>query len=323
MKVPLQTTEFRAGKTTFRNPGFHWISLPILALGIILLQYHSIQLWQGWTGWWSGLGWSVLLELISLWMWFLAGSWGEQRGWLRRLALYFLAGVTSTILLVGPLYQVSRPIIAEVNAAHASRQQIIELNAEIDQIRNGLAVYRQNSLVRLGWQRKIDEAEANLANARHRLRSLQLKDAGLPWLRWGPLLLQGLSLVLFQIANILAISHIAINVSTTGTETENAWKAAGNGNGREGHATGPRGSPDSLVRALQNTLKTRLETGGMSQAEFCRRHSLNPRDVSLLFHYFQNKSDGKRNVSMQFLESLQSRFLPTGGFEGLNAGGPI
>lgn len=289
-----------------------------------LSSCHEVFARHRWTGWWSGLGWSVLLEMISLWLWFLAGTRNGQFGWLRSLTLLFLAGVTSAIVLAGPLYQVSRPMIEELSSARTAEKEVQLLKAEIEETRAGLSVYRGNSETRLGWQRKIGDAEAKLVRARQRLRSLQGKVADFPWLIWGPLLLQGLSLVLFQIANILAVSHIAKYVSTPGNEKGSAWKALGNCNGGDAKTTGPtepNDSPDSLVRSLQKTLKVQLETCKMSQAEFSRTHGLNPRDVSLLFHYFQNKSDGKRNVSMQFLESLQSRFLPNDGYEDLNARG--
>jgi len=42
------------------------LPLLILPLAIALLQWHSVLFWQAQVGHWPGLGWSVLLELISL-----------------------------------------------------------------------------------------------------------------------------------------------------------------------------------------------------------------------------------------------------------------
>jgi hypothetical protein len=51
----------------------------ILPLAITLLQWHSVPFWQAQVGFWPGLGWSVLLELISLWVWFRPGRRRRSR----------------------------------------------------------------------------------------------------------------------------------------------------------------------------------------------------------------------------------------------------
>ena len=77
-----------------------------LALGIPLLQHHSIEFLTTWkTGapasWdmamllapWSGWGWSLALEIIALWMWY-------ERGTARRA----MAVLATAALLFGPIY---------------------------------------------------------------------------------------------------------------------------------------------------------------------------------------------------------------------------
>jgi len=68
------------------------LPLLILPLSILLLQSHGIPFWQRQVGFWPGIGWSVLLELISLWLWFQPAT---------RPRLLALA--TTLLLLAGPL----------------------------------------------------------------------------------------------------------------------------------------------------------------------------------------------------------------------------
>ena len=82
------------------------LPLLILPLAITLLQWHSVPFWQAQAGFWPGLGWSALLELISLWLWFRPG-----RRWMRPMAW-----ATTLLLLAGPLYQVSDPLVREMAA---------------------------------------------------------------------------------------------------------------------------------------------------------------------------------------------------------------
>lgn len=56
---------------------------------------------------WVGWGWSILLELISLWLWYRPES-GVIAWWVWRT----VALTTTMLLLTGPLYQVSAPLFA-------------------------------------------------------------------------------------------------------------------------------------------------------------------------------------------------------------------
>ncbi len=54
----------------------------ILLLCIFLLQWHSLRFWAGAIGI-SGYPWSIALELINLWLWFLPGrKWFRPMAWI-------------------------------------------------------------------------------------------------------------------------------------------------------------------------------------------------------------------------------------------------
>ncbi len=132
--------------------------LLILPLAVGLLQWHSIAFWQARVGLWVGAGWSVLLELISLWLWFRPGH-----RWWRPMAM-----VATLLLLAGPLHQVSDPLVRDLanlrDADPALASQVTVLQGQIAEAKQSLDRYQTLSLAgRFGWQGKIDEVETRLA----------------------------------------------------------------------------------------------------------------------------------------------------------------
>ena len=315
-----------------------WLPLSILALGVVLLQYHSIRYWQSLVGAWTGVGWSILLELISLWLWFNTGDRpGVPKRYVSWASLRLLALVTTVLLLAGPLYQISLPTLQDWRGILDAAQKIQLLQEEITDDQAGLVAYRKNSRTRLGWLEKINQMESGLRE--HRKRMLALFDASgqtFSWERWATVSLQALSLVLFQIANILAISTLSRRFHLSETIPSPLPKERGNvflrnfqqrpnhvvvpdpyqnniGKSPLKHTEGSSGGENHLIARLQHTIKARLDYEGISQAEFCRRHSIHPRDLSLLFNYFRLKAAGKRNVPEVLITKLAHRFLPRAG----------
>ena len=133
------------------------LPLLILPLAVVLLQSHGIPFWQAQVGWWPGLGWSLLLELISLWLWFRQG-----RRWWRPMAW-----AATLLLLAGPLYRVSDPLVRDLASLRDGDQVLVLqaalLQAQEDEAGQSLDRYQRLSLAgRYGWQGKIDEVEARL-----------------------------------------------------------------------------------------------------------------------------------------------------------------
>ena len=81
------------------------IPAAVLCGGICLLQVHSVAFWRDAIGHWTGYVWSLQLEAISLWLWFRADGWLSPWRW--------IAIVTTLLLLVGPVYEVSSPLFEQ------------------------------------------------------------------------------------------------------------------------------------------------------------------------------------------------------------------
>ena len=172
----LSEDALRQGRLLVSGPREIRLPLVILGLGIAQSQQHPILFWQSLVGRWSGLGWSIQLELISLWLRFNTCSegWGcREMG--NRSMLRLPALATAGILLAGPLFRIGQPVYDEWRKEFASEGELELIRNEIKEDRAGLRVYRRNSLTRLGWQGKIGEAELALRDKRNRPSALLFK----------------------------------------------------------------------------------------------------------------------------------------------------
>lgn len=311
-----------------------WLPLAILIMGVVLLQHHSIQFWQTWVGLWAGVGWALLLELISLWLWFKTGDQNNKwNGRILKSLVLLLAMLATVVLLFGPLYQVSRPTIDNWRRTLVASQEVKLLREEIANNRKGLLIYRQNSLTRLGWQGKIDQIEVKLQENRKRLMSLLIETkTRFQWERLALVAMQLIALILFQVANILTIRTISHHFRSTETnppqfpwegknvsergfplfpDDESLMEIKGDESARAAikNTGGVSNFDDQRVAQLQLTIKARLDSKKISQAAFCRQHGIRPRDLSLLFNYFRLKAEGKRKVPKTLIDQLAQRFL--------------
>jgi len=181
------------------------ISTALLLVGCIcLLQYHAIQFWVTHAGI-TGAAWSLLLEGAALWLW-------SSPRLLRRV----LGGLVTLLLLVGPLYQVSAPLIEAghyaANTATAGAERSRDLAGEIQSLEAALAVYLANSQTRSGWVSRIDSAQARLDRLRTEQAQLSAVRAGAPqhqpWQRTAVILMEALAIVIFQLVAVLAIGEL-------------------------------------------------------------------------------------------------------------------
>jgi hypothetical protein len=260
------------------------LPLLILPLAITLLQWHSVPFWQAQVGWWPGLGWSALLELISLWLWFRPG-----RRWLRPLAW-----ATTLLLLGGPLYQVSDPLVQEIVALRqadgAFSAQIVAIQAEAAEAERSLDRYQRLSLDgRFGWQGHIDQAQATLAARRADLETLRAARteaetaARLNWRRVGKVGGQLLSLVIFQTAILLAIRALADAVhrpANTATSCVDASPSATD-------------TAERLVLDLQQAVQLLLKAG-RSYPHIAEETGVGKAHLSLLMNHFDRAKRGDR-----------------------------
>ncbi len=187
-----------------KGDGLDRLLAPAVLVGsVVLLQYHSIVFWNHHVG---GLGWawSLLLELAALWLWYK-----------RSFALRVFGFWASLLLLAGPFYTVSAPLLerdqAEAQTAERREQTIASLNDEIRSLERELDTYLKNSESRHGWHIRIDDTRSRLADRRERLRTALAvgEQATLSWLRQAVIVMQAIALVLFQFTSVLAVTSIS------------------------------------------------------------------------------------------------------------------
>ncbi len=178
----------------------------IMLVGTVsLLQYHSILFWTefvGATGW----AYSILLEVGGLWFWYRQGIKSRMTG----LAI-------SVMLLAGPFYNVSHPLFAtnlhELQRHESQSVEINETKQAIKSLELSLSKYLENSSERTGWLPAINRTQEALAKNRERLSVLLSEKSRstleLNWQRQIVIIMQALSLVVFQIMSISAITTLS------------------------------------------------------------------------------------------------------------------
>jgi hypothetical protein len=180
-------------------------ALVLLVAAIGLMQYHAIMFWSEHVDLTTGWAWSLLLEGSALWLWSS-----------KRIAQRILGAVATVLVLAGPLYQVSAPLITEWQAtdrgAVANAERRTTLTAEINSLETALNTYLSNSATRQGWASRLDATQARLDTARNELKAVIAAEAmptRLTWQRQAVIAMQAIALVLFQILGVLAIRTLA------------------------------------------------------------------------------------------------------------------
>lgn len=180
-------------------------ALVLLIAAIGLMQYHAIMFWSEHVDKATGWAWSLLLEGSALWL------WSSQK-----MAHRMLAAVATLLVLAGPLYQVSAPLISEWQAtdrgAVANVERTAALTAEISSLETALNTYLNNSATRQGWAQRIDATQARLDAARTELQAVITATAQpqrLSWQRQAVIAMQAIALVLFQILGVITIRTLA------------------------------------------------------------------------------------------------------------------
>lgn len=187
-------------------------ALLILIGGIGLLQYHAIVFWTDVVDPFTGWAWSLLLEGAALW------CWSHPRWSIRSLG-----AVATVLVLAGPLYQVSAPLVSERVSADQSSEQRTVIAAEIAGLEHALATYLGNSEKRVGWSGRIDSTQQQLTAARAELRRLtSAAPQRIEWQRQAIIVMQAVALVLFQLLNVIMIRTLSEPTPETGRSHKRA-----------------------------------------------------------------------------------------------------
>lgn len=282
--------------------------LPLVLLGSIgLLQYHSIQFWMvqvGGTGW----AWSVLLEGAALWFWYAPRT-------LRRL----LGLVASLLLLTGPLYVVTSPIIShdyfERTGAEKRTMAASVLEAEIAQLESSLATFLRNSEARPGWLPTIQRTQDAIIERRANLRKLLIEtdSVGLSWQRQTVIVMQAVALILFQIASVMAITslsarrrHLLPITDSMGDSMKlpsdsmgDSMKSPSDSMGDS--MAGKHGDCEIITPELAGQISRAfgeyLKDNKVSQRSFAAQTNCSQRDLSLLLRHQEVLREGGRTAS--------------------------
>lgn len=171
--------------------------------GLILIGCEALVQIHGWAFWrahfhaQAGPALSVALGVLAaVWL-----AWAfAARGWAARLGCGLLGVVATAVLLAGPLYMVSRPLIEARTAADARPAELARLDAAMEARRAELARYLEiTASGRYGWHGRIDDARLAIAELEAQRASLaNATAAGLPWQTWAACGLQALALLLLQ-----------------------------------------------------------------------------------------------------------------------------
>jgi hypothetical protein len=266
----------------------------LLAGGIALIQWHAIAFWSNAIDQATGWAWSVLLELIALWLWY-------------RPRTRLLAFITTALVLSGPLYQVTRPLVQEFtytaaeSASEPARASL--LREAIAAEEKALHTFLANSAERSGWLPAIEQARASLNGKRAELQSLLTPARhAIPWQQVAVMVMQAIALVLIQISNVLAIRTIADHERETASPQTRKQKPRQRETPRPPRT--PKSSHEPDVEQVQAALQKHLSAEGVSARAFAARHGFRPRDLSLVLHDQENRKAGKRRAPTKVFERL-------------------
>ena len=267
----------------------------VLLLCISLLQWHSMQFWVAAIGV-TGFAWSIALELISLWLWF-----APCRKFFRPLAW-----ATTFLLLTGPLYQVSNPLIQNAllkeSLSVAISQERTILKKSIAEKQEELATFLTIAKSRVGWQIKIDQTQATLEKNRSRLLEIISNNSGtngniprLTWQRRVIITMQLLSILIFQAAIILSITTLSFSFH---------YGRKFPGNVSEIRETRLNPQVIQLLTVLRRKIQQQRETG-KSQADIARDHNISPRYITHILNFEQYEA---QPLSLNQLKRLADIF---------------
>ncbi|MFP4182227.1 MAG: hypothetical protein ACLFTX_06490 [Thiohalospira sp.] len=117
--------------------------------------------------------------------------------------------------MAGPVYHVSAPLVEELHqGAHADdtrEARIDALDQRIEAQEASLERFLANSEQRAGWLPAIEDARAELADARQAKAELmsQAENAGMAWREQAIIVMQAVALMLFQVVGVLAVTRLS------------------------------------------------------------------------------------------------------------------
>jgi len=270
-------------------------ALLLITTSTVLMQWHSIEFWTAYTGL-IGIGWSLATEGVSLWFW-----------WQRHTLLAIFASV---LLISGPVYVLSDPLLVEgQNTSH--RQQLIDITkTEIGQLTTAIEAYQNNSNTRLGWSGRIDNTQSALDAARSELKALTIQTStSLDWRNHAIIAVQSSVLLIVMIGQILAVIFLRKGSNTIGISKP--FSVTRNSAISKSKSV-PENSTDDFdrrVNAAAIALYALLPEFDGKQNRLAEALQIRPADISLVMHHRQRITNCKETVSEQALSRIEAVIL--------------
>ncbi len=286
----------------------------IIITAAALMQWHSIQFWTNQVGP-SGIGWSLMLESVVIWYW-----------WNSRIILALIASI---LLLFGPIYEITKPALENIrHQDQVERQNQMDL-AEITRLENSLKTYEKNSENRIGWSGRIDRIQKliNENSDRIRVRTTQNSKFDLS-IAIGIALAQMLALLIIMTAQALAISDHRKKISNERVsirnsksrlrrpkDFDNQFRPENERNSSIRNrnferkpllqaVSGGETIEIATIKKIPAVLKTTLKKQDITQAQWCEKHNISAKNLSLAKNHLQKVAQNKEVAPVEELKRI-------------------
>jgi len=257
-----------------------------------MMQYHSIHFWIAQVGY-SGIGWSLMLEFVVIWYWF------NQKTW--------LAITASLLLLMGPIYTITEPAVSNIKL----NERIKILNQldskEVLRLENSLKTYEKNSQNRVGWAGRIDRIQEKIDMNNDRIRQRISNNSSLDFsISLAIAVAQILALMIIMTAQALAISKSRqkSKQSVSSVETTETLNRKISDKSNDVERLSSEISRKFLITEISPRLGIVLKGEGITQAEWCERNRISPKNLSLAKTHNQRISEKKEVAPAAELEKI-------------------
>ena len=263
----------------------------IVLTAACLMQWHSIQFWVNQIGY-SGVGWSLMLEVVVIWFW-----------WSNRTALALIA---SLLLVMGPIHEITEPALTNIK----HQEQANNLNnidsAEIIRLENSLKTYEKNSESRIGWSGRIDRIQKQINEINGQIKERISNNSNFDFIESSSIALaQALALLIIMTAQALAISEIRkksklILSDNFEKEIPNNIEIAPKKENRNSSekpllkiVKKPEENGSELIDLIPLALKKVMLKEKINQAQWCKKNDVSAKNLSLAKTHLTRLSENK------------------------------
>lgn len=281
-------------------------AIVVAIVSTALLQIHGIRFWTEHTGPLVGWVWSISLDGAALWLWY-------RGGWVRLLAF-----VGSLLMIIGPLYVLSAPVVDRVMSVSVNTKIIESLKDDISDTQFHYDKYIDSKVY--NWARdRTDGSKTRLDSLREKQRDLLGKaeldprDIALP-------ILQASALLVILVTQVLAVSSLRSHYSPALRSTPKPKRKKGKSVAQvvmqipeslslsESSDTGHSGIERDATEltGIAETLRNFMELNRINQREVANNLGVRAADISMLLNHTERCNQGKETISRKALSKIES-----------------